>query len=111
MPERRESVNDRYFRVPSKGLKRYEDEFTWVQNEKRSVYRDLGVVANTRENALGHTADDPRRVAHALIDTKLDIFLAQKEGTSSKEVRGCLGADPRPRATFGKEESDSLVSE
>ena len=88
---------------------REDENTTCVKDTRQGAYRDLRVVADAREDALGHSADDPRRVAHALIDAKLDILFAQEEGASSKQVCCCLCADPCTRTTFGKEEGNSLV--
>lgn len=69
------------------------------------------MVPDARKDALAHPANNPRAVAHALVDAELDVLLAQKQRAAAEEGGGGLGGDARARGALREQQRDGLGGE
>ena len=56
-----------------------------MRRQARHAYLNLAVVPDARKDTLAHASNDPRRIAHGLVDTNLNVIPAQKDRLSPQE--------------------------
>jgi hypothetical protein len=75
------------------------------------AHLDFRVLADAREDALAHAADDARGVARALVHAELDVVAAEEEGAAAEDTRRGFRRDAGARGALAEEKGDVLVEE